>query len=532
MVLIPGVDGDGKPYHMNFLDAFYFVTYMATTIGFGEIPYEFTYAQRLWVLVSIFIGVIGWFYAIGSLVSLLQDQNLITQINISKFQKKIRDLKEPFIIILGYNNTTKKLIQKLSSTKRIVVIDKDPEKIDEVELENFIPEVYALNADVNNPESLRIAGIKSRYCKGMVALFSNDFKNTKIALLARLLNNRIELIVKSTTKEQTEHLKNLGIKNIIDPFNIIANRFYLAITSPSLWLLEMMFFGHNLHIRKKEFLPKGKYIICGYGRMGKALGDSLTRAGIDYSYVDLDSAKYKKKKNSAIFGDAEDYKTLVQAGIKEAVAIIAATKDDLINLTILLTARKINPDIYTIGRENSLDDVTIFKSAKIDRVYILEDLMSEYVHIITKTPLAHFFLNKIHKETEVWGERVVDKLKDVVGYYPKVYETKISKDDTYALYHYLKEGNEVTLKDIFKGYNRDRLKIVVLLVKNRKGELTYIPDDDYKISISDRLLLAATSSSIDEFELIVNNINELHYILTGEDIKFGVFKYLDKYIKV
>ncbi len=204
-----------------------------------------------------------------------------------------------------------------------------------LELENFIPEVYALNADVNNPESLRIAGIKSRYCKGMVALFSNDFKNTKIALLARLLNNRIELIVKSTTKEQTEHLKNLGIKNIIDPFNIIANRFYLAITSPSLWLLEMMFFGHNLHIRKKEFLPKGKYIICGYGRMGKALGDSLTRAGIDYSYVDLDSAKYKKKKNSAIFGDAEDYKTLVQAGIKEAVAIIAATKDDLINLTIL-----------------------------------------------------------------------------------------------------------------------------------------------------------------------------------------------------
>ncbi len=209
MVLIPGVDGDGNTYHMNFLDAFYFVTYMATTIGFGEIPYEFTYAQRLWVLVSIFIGVIGWFYAIGALVSLIQDQKLITQINISRFQKKIKHLKENFIIILGYNNTTKNLIHKLSSSKRIVVIDKDPEKIDELELENFIPEVYALAADVNNPEVLRISGIKSRHCKGMVALFDNDFKNTKIALLAKLLNDRINLIVKSTQGSRLNTLRIL-----------------------------------------------------------------------------------------------------------------------------------------------------------------------------------------------------------------------------------------------------------------------------------------------------------------------------------
>ncbi|NPA51196.1 MAG: portal protein [Epsilonproteobacteria bacterium] len=531
MVLIPGVDSNGNPYRMNFLDAFYFVTYMATTIGFGEIPYEFTYAQRLWVIFSIFIGVVGWFYAIGALVSLIQDQKLLTQLNISRFQKRVKSLREPFIIILGYNNTTKDLIHKLSSTKRIVVIDKDPEKIDELELENFIPEVYALAADVNNPEVLKIAGIKSRFCKGMVALFENDFKNTKIALLARLLNDRINLIVKSTTKEQTEHLKNLGIKNIVDPFNIVANRFYLAITSPSLWLLEMMFFGHDLHIKKEEFLPKGKYIICGYGRMGKALGDSLTRAGLEYTYIDLKSTHYKKKKNSAIFGDAEDYKMLLKAGVKEAVAIIAATKDDLINLTILLTAKKINPNIYTIGRENTLDDVTIFKAAKIDRVYILEEVMAEYVYIIIKIPLAHIFLKEIHRQSELWGEKILEKIKNIVGYEPKVYEIRVSRDETYALYHYLKEGGTIYLRDILKDYNNQRAKIVVLLVKNRKEQVTFMPDDDYEVKISDRFLLAATPEAMDDFELIVNNINELYYILTGEDMKFGVFKYLDKLLE-
>ncbi len=43
MVLIPGMDDDGKVYHLSFFDAFYFVSYMASTIGFGEAPYTFTY---------------------------------------------------------------------------------------------------------------------------------------------------------------------------------------------------------------------------------------------------------------------------------------------------------------------------------------------------------------------------------------------------------------------------------------------------------------------------------------------------------
>ena len=199
MVLIPGVDSNGKPYHMNFLDAIYFVTYMASTIGFGEIPYEFTYAQRMWVLFSIFIAVIGWFYAIGALVTLVQDKQLLAEINLAKFKRKIKDLKEPFIIILGYNNITKTLINQLNGNKRIVVIDKSQEKIEALELENFIPEVYALSANIDNPEILKLAGIKKRNCKALIVLFNNDFKNTKIALLARLLNERIDLVIKSTT---------------------------------------------------------------------------------------------------------------------------------------------------------------------------------------------------------------------------------------------------------------------------------------------------------------------------------------------
>ena len=50
------------------------MSYTATTIGFGEIPYPFTYNQRMWVTISIYLTVIGWAYAIGSLLALLQDR--------------------------------------------------------------------------------------------------------------------------------------------------------------------------------------------------------------------------------------------------------------------------------------------------------------------------------------------------------------------------------------------------------------------------------------------------------------------------
>ena len=529
LVIIPGVDSQGHPYHMSFLDAFYFVTFMASTIGFGEIPYEFTYAQRLWVLFSIYIAVIGWFYAIGALVASIQDKQLIEQLRLSKFSRKIKGLKEPFVIILGYNNTTKELIRQLNRDgKRIIVIDKSQEKIEELELENFMPEVYALKANIDSPDTLKLAGITKRNCKAVVALFDNDFKNTKIALLVRLLNPKMNLIVKSSTKEQSEHLKNLGIKNFINPFKLVADRFYLALASPNLWNLEMLLFQHKQYIKRYKELPKGKFIICGYGRMGKALKDALDKAEMESIFIDLKSANYKMKKNSAIFGDTQDYKVLLEAGVKEASAIISATKDDLINLTILLTAKKINPDIYTIARENTNDDITIFDSAKIDRAYVIEEVISEHVHRQISQPLADRFYKEIYKQSDKWGLELGKVIKTTTGYNPTLFEIRVVKSQAFALTNYLKSGESINLGLIardLKDRNK-RAKLVFLMVKNRKEEITLLPDDNYEVKVSDRFLIAATQEAKKDFELLVNNQNEFHYAITGEELKFGLYKKL------
>jgi len=67
LVLIPGQDAEGNPTHMSIFHAFYFLTYTATTTGFGEIPHPFTDAQRLWAIVLLYGSVVAWIYAISSI---------------------------------------------------------------------------------------------------------------------------------------------------------------------------------------------------------------------------------------------------------------------------------------------------------------------------------------------------------------------------------------------------------------------------------------------------------------------------------
>ena len=42
LTLIPGVDLEGRPAFISLFQAFYFMSYTAATIGFGELPWPFS----------------------------------------------------------------------------------------------------------------------------------------------------------------------------------------------------------------------------------------------------------------------------------------------------------------------------------------------------------------------------------------------------------------------------------------------------------------------------------------------------------
>ena len=252
--------------------------------------------------------------------------------------------------------------------------------------------------------------------------------------------------------------------------------------------------------------------------MGHALERALKKAGMPYSYIDLRSTEYKEEKGSAVFGDADDYKALLEAGIKEASAIIAATKDDLINLTILATAKKLNKEIYTIGRENTLDDLSIFRSARINRVYILEQILAEFTYLFIARPLAYRFVRLLHTKDEAWGAEVVQRMHEVLGENPLHFELTIDEEHAYALTRELNAGREITLGTLRRSReDRSRtMPLMILLCKWDEQRRELLPSDDLILEPGVQLLIAATEESKTDFEYIVNNYYELEYVLTGE----------------
>ena len=102
--LVPGVNPDGEPWTMSFLHAFYFVSFMGTTIGLGEIPYPFSDAQRLWATASIYGTVVSWLYSIGSLFSVLQDPLFRRTMHESGVERAVRRIDVPFYLVCGYDD--------------------------------------------------------------------------------------------------------------------------------------------------------------------------------------------------------------------------------------------------------------------------------------------------------------------------------------------------------------------------------------------------------------------------------------------
>lgn len=529
LILIEGVDANGNPHHLGIFDAFYFVSYMATTIGFGEAPFEFNYSQRIWVTFSIYLTVLGWFYGIGSLVSLLQDKLFLQEIERAKFTRQIKNLKEKFIIILGYNQITSEIITKsLEQGVRTVVIEKDKNRINHLILESFTPTVPVLYSENYSLKALELAGIKKYNCKAIVSLFEDDALNLKISLISKLLNKHIKIAAKSTTSNHTENLKDLDVEIIANPFSIISSEVNMALIAPNLLKLEKWLYRIDDLSATLPSFPQGKYIICGYGRMGRKIYEKLKKNNIEVELVEINKSNInnfsKDEMAHLTFGDADDKQMLLEIGIKDAVAIIAATNDDTTNLSVLATAKKLNPEIMTIVRENEMEDYSIFENANIDHIFMPSKILINKTANALINPLSDKFIRLILKKDESWAAKVVRRLIEDINDNPILVEFSINEKYTPQIFRHLDEGNGLSLDVLVTSlHNKEQRNNVVPLLLEREGEVILLPIFEHNLKIGDKILFACDEHAKDDIEYICQNIYEFHYALTGEEKKM-IFK--------
>jgi len=529
MVLIPGMDDDGHVYHLTFFDAFYFVSYMASTIGFGEAPYTFTYQQRLWVSICIYITVVGWFYGIGALVSAVTDKMLKFEIMRNRFRKQVKTIGNDFVIILGYTYVNVEIIKKLHSVDiEVVMIDENEDKINHFLLEEFKRDVPIMIGDGLEADTLKDAGITLPNCKAIVSLFNNEEENLRISILTKFLNPKVKVIAKSTMVDITNSILDTDIAKALNPFEIFAKRVDISLNSPHVLVLENWIYQNSDLMNKAAFLPKGKYIICGYGRFGKALEEKFKKHDIDYVFIDEKRLAHRDMIESGKFvrANPDDKDILLELGIEDAVALIVGTQNDIDNLSIMITAKKLNPNIYLIARENTMQEVSIFQAANIDWVFMIEKILINKTSLSLGKPLRNRFLKLILNKDEVWAETLVKMLRVNIGSNPILTSLKINEEESYAIYHEILEENEINI-DVFLHSLKDWKKnnnIVPLLI-HRKNEEILLPRNR-KIEIGDQILFACDRDAKEEIELIASNIYDLYYALCGKEKESPILKKL------
>jgi voltage-gated potassium channel Kch len=102
-------------------------------------------------------------------------------------------------------------------------------------------------------------------------------------------------------------------------------------------------------------LVKDHVVICGLGQIGFRSYELLHRVGKPAAVITdktLDDWKTRVTATGGVLllGDARHDGLLMQAGIEHASAVLAVTDQDLVNISVVMDARRLNPRIRTVCR--------------------------------------------------------------------------------------------------------------------------------------------------------------------------------------
>jgi voltage-gated potassium channel len=135
-------------------------------------------------------------------------------------------------------------------------------------------------------------------------------------------------------------------------------------------------FDKSFRRRRMDKMMKklhGHYILCGFGRVGRNVGQELDATSRHYVAIDekldlLEACAEKKPGMLFIHGDAVDDDVLLEANIVQAKGIFAITGDDSRNLMIVITAKQLAPGIRVVARCNEVRNADKLKKAGADAI--------------------------------------------------------------------------------------------------------------------------------------------------------------------
>jgi len=216
-------------------------------------------------------------------------------------------------------------------------------------------------------------------------------------------------------------------------------------------------------------------IVCGWGRMGKAVVAELRRAGRQVVVIEQQAEKIERLRQTdipCIAGDATAENVLVSAGIQRARGLVACLNDDAHNVYTVLTARSLNSTLMIVARAGEEGADARLVRAGADRV------VNPYQH--SGIRLAHVLL----KPTVV---DFLDLSRGAAGSDLELEQVRLAQSSELS-------GNTLGEADL-----RHRCGVGVVAIE-RDGHLTPNPEAAFRLEAGDLLVVLGRRGELDRLE--------------------------------
>lgn len=501
MTFIPGTDADGNPYKLSAFDALYQMTMTVTTVGFTEAPYPFSYPQRMWMFGSIFMLVLSWAYTIGVIFAMMQDTAFQDALASQRFRRKVRAMREPFMLLVGYGVAGQAVGAELDKRRRrFVVVERTEDRVEALWTHELTADVPALEASGRTPAALGLAGLGHPSCEAVLALTDDDEANLAVVMSTSLLRPEMPVIARCTDPVIQPRMEDFGPTAIINPDDRYGGYLALSLHQPITHQLIQWLMDNDEHELPEAStgLTDGEWVVAGNCQFGEEVAADLRAAGLEVDLVDP---------------------TALPKSFDDVAGFVAASVNDLTNIALAEQVRLANSDVYLCVQQRTNAYAALLKAMEIDSIYISTELVAREVLARVLTPVFWQFLEQVMQQDERFAIALRDRLIERCGTRaPERDLIELVPQKAPAACEWI-EHHTLRLGELFRHpEDRSQPLAVVPMMLIRDGSTTLIPDDDIELQIGDRILVCGTSRGLADGYDVLYHPATVEYLATGRQV--------------
>lgn len=236
-------------------------------------------------------------------------------------------------------------------------------------------------------------------------------------------------------------------------------------------------FGWQLMNRKIDRLHD-HVVLCGYGRVGRAIAQELSSRAEQLVVVDRAVDRLQAARANGlltVLGDATEESVLRDAHVDTARVLVAASDSDAGNVFIALTARALRPQLFIIARAGTESAERRLRAAGANRV------------------LSPFLIAGRRMALAAMQPQIVDFLDTMYG----------GSSGPALLAEFVIDGDSIELSGVTIDKAFEATGGTQVLGVVRAGELIISPPGDTTLASGDRLLVYGDQAVLEQLSALV-----------------------------